>query len=80
MTKCKLDGILGSKQYFRFSFFFAFLVLWSFLFIYSIIWFSIYLILWIQFYLWNRGLEISRFGRPPPPKKKEFLVIVNANP
>ena len=41
LTKCRLDRILGTKQYFRSMFFFGFSVLWSFLFIYWVIWFSI---------------------------------------
>ena len=47
LTKCKLDLILGSKQYFRS---YVFLLFWSYghLFGHLAIWFSIYLFLWIR--------------------------------
>ena len=45
ITKCKLDRMLGSKQYFWSYVFFTF---WTFLFIYSVICYSIYSVLWIR--------------------------------
>ena len=48
LTKCKFDQILGSTSTIQSNVYFAFSVLWSFLFIFLVLWFFIYLVLWIR--------------------------------
>ena len=63
LTKCKLDQILSTKQYYSVLWFFSFLVL--FFIFHWVIWFSIYSVLWIRF---SRPARLKVVGKESQSK------------